>query len=126
MRYVALLTRKVCVPVIRKFIQRRHGIAGRIVRIVGSRPGVLKYNRQCQPNVSLINSLYRVHDSEDVIIRGTRSSQGRDVFKVSLGGDFDNSEWRKDFRRDSRGRAGKEPCRFMVNLFIERSASFAD
>src|SRR5207302_8001314 len=126
MRHVAWLTRKVCVPVIREFIERRDGVATGIVWIVGSRPRVLKYNRKCQPNISLVNSLNCVHDSEDVIIRGGRTSQSRDVFKVGFGGDLNNLEWRKDFRRDSRGRAGKELFRFMVNLFVERTTRLAD
>src|SRR5229473_2783562 len=98
MCHVAWLTRKVCVPVIRKFIQRCHSIAARIVWIVGGRPRVLKCNGECKSYVSLVNSLDRVHDAEYVIIRGARTSQSRDIFKVSLGGDLNNFEWRKDLR----------------------------
>src|SRR6184192_3180193 len=108
MRHIAWLARKVCVPIIRKFIQCCDSIAARSVRIVGGRPGVLKYNRKGQSYVSLINSLNCVHDAQDIVVRGARTSQSRDVFKVSFGGDLNNFEWRKNLRRDSHGRAGKE------------------
>ena len=126
MRHVAWLTRKICVPVIGEFIQRRDGVAVRIVWIVGSRPGVLKDHRESQPNVSLINSLNCVHDAQDIVVRGARTSQSRNVFKVGFGGDLNNFEWRQDLRRDSHGRAGNELFRFLANLLFERSTRFAD
>src|SRR5437870_13721305 len=103
MRHVAWLTRKVCVPVIREFIERRDGVATGIVWIFGSRPRVLKYNLKCQPNISLVNSLNCVHDSVDVIIRGARTSQSRDVVKVEHGRALNRPEWRKDLRLHLRG-----------------------
>src|SRR2546421_9136341 len=93
MRHVAWRAGKVSIPYRLEFVEHRDCIAARRVGIVRRVPGVLEYDREGEPDVSLINRLNLIHDTENVVVRGgRRSAEALHVFKVRFGSNFGNFE----------------------------------
>ena len=91
MRHVAWRGGKIRIPIVCEFAQHCDRIAARRVRIVRRVPGVLEYHREGETDVSLINRLNLIHDAENVLVGGCRSSaETLHIFKVRFAGDFDN------------------------------------